>query len=66
MLVLTRKAGQIVLIGEDIEVVVISGKSSSGVRLGIKAPKDVVIRRGEVAESDGPNTKGESNGGCGS
>jgi len=49
MLVLSRKAGQIIYIGSDItvSVVEVSGKF---VRVGIEAPDAVLILRGEVKE----------------
>jgi carbon storage regulator CsrA len=51
MLVLSRKVGQKVLIGEDIEVVVVQAKDGS-LRLGITAPKSVNILRSELAEQN--------------
>jgi carbon storage regulator len=50
MLVLTRKRGQSILIG-DIEIKVISLNGSS-VRIGIDAPKDVLIHREEIIQKD--------------
>jgi len=47
MLVLTRKAGQSIMIGDGIEVTVLS-VSGDKVRLGIEADKDVPIHRDEV------------------
>ena len=49
MLILTRKEGEQIRIGEDILVTVLD-ISRSGVKLGIKAPKDVSIYRHEVYE----------------
>lgn len=49
MLVLTRRIGEAICIGRDIEVVVLSVNGAQ-VRLGIKAPKDVTVDREEVAE----------------
>lgn len=51
MLVLSRKVGQKVLIGDDIEVVVVQAKDGS-TRLGITAPKSVNIFRSELAEQN--------------
>lgn len=48
MLVLTRKLGEVVNIGRDVEVFVV-GVSSSRVKLGFRAPRDVAIQRAEVA-----------------
>lgn len=53
MLVLTRKAGEKVLIGPDIVVTVIE-VSGGGVRLGFDAPRDVKITRPETTERSKP------------
>lgn len=50
MLVVTRRKGQRIIIGNDIEVVV-SGISGSTVRLAIVAPRNVPVLRGEVFEA---------------
>ena len=49
MLVLTRKPGQGIMIGDGIEVQVLS-VAGEKVRLGITAPRDVSIFRNEVYE----------------
>ena len=49
MLVLTRKPGQSIMIGDQIEVTVLS-VTGEKVRVGITAPKDVPIYRDEVHE----------------
>ena len=49
MLVLTRKPGQSIMIGDDIEVQILS-VSGEKVRIGITAPRDVSIFRNEVVE----------------
>ena len=52
MLVFTRKADEAIVIGDGIEVRVLRvGRDS--VRLGIKAPADVVVHRREVYEAIG-------------
>ena len=48
MLVLTRKPGEAVTIGHDVEVYVV-GVKSGRVKLGFRAPRDVAIQRAEVA-----------------
>ncbi len=48
MLVLTRKSQERILIGEDITVTVVRVQGQS-VRIGIDAPPEVAIRRGELA-----------------
>ena len=47
MLILTRKIGEAVKIGDDIEVSIIGVKGNQ-VRLGIKAPDDVAVHREEI------------------
>jgi carbon storage regulator len=49
MLILTRRVGETIRIGEDI-VVTVTGVNGGQVRLGILAPKDVVVDRSEIAE----------------
>ena len=47
MLVLTRKSRQSIMIGDDIEVTVLSNDGMK-VRLGIQAPQAVPVHRTEV------------------
>ena len=47
MLVLTRKSNQSIMIGDDVEVSVLS-ITGEKVRLGISAPRDVPVFRKEV------------------
>jgi carbon storage regulator len=47
MLVLTRKTGQSIMIGDGVEVQVLS-VAGEKVRIGITAPRDVSIFRNEV------------------
>jgi len=47
MLILTRKIGESINIGTDIKITVVSIDGSQ-VRLGIDAPKDVIVHREEV------------------
>jgi carbon storage regulator len=49
MLVLTRKEGETLRIGNGVAVTVV-GINGSQVRLGIQAPASVVVDRQEVAE----------------
>jgi len=49
MLVLTRKPGEGIVIGDNIIIKIIEMKSG-GVRIGIDAPKDTKIYRHEVYE----------------
>ena len=47
MLVLTRKSNQSIMIGDDIEVTVLSVMGEK-VRIGIQAPRDIPVFRKEV------------------
>jgi carbon storage regulator len=60
MLVLTRKPGQSIMIGEGVEVQVLS-VAGEKVRLGITAPREVSIFRNEVYD----RIENEANGGGG-
>jgi carbon storage regulator len=48
MLILTRRPGESIRIGPDIEVVVLGVKGNQ-VRIGVKAPKDVIVDREEIS-----------------
>jgi carbon storage regulator len=50
MLVLSRKKGESIMIGDQIELVIVSIEGDQ-VRLGIKAPQQVEIFRKEVYQS---------------
>ena len=50
MLVITRKPEQSLIIGGEVEVIVL-GIGKDGVRLGIKAPREVQVHRREVFEA---------------
>jgi carbon storage regulator len=47
MLVLTRRAGESVVIGDDIVITVLEARGDV-IRLGINAPRDVQVHREEV------------------
>lgn len=49
MLVLARKINESIMIGDDIEIVIIDIKGDQ-VKLGIKAPKSVAVHRKEIYE----------------
>lgn len=49
MLVLTRRRGEEIVVGDQIVITVVESHKDS-VRLGISAPKDLTIRRGELLE----------------
>ncbi|WP_295827660.1 carbon storage regulator CsrA [uncultured Microbacterium sp.] len=47
MLVLTRRPGESIVIGDDVTVTVL-GVTATGVRIGIDAPRDTRIHRSEI------------------
>jgi carbon storage regulator len=48
MLILTRKVGETLLIGDNVKLSVLSVKGNQ-IRIGIEAPKEVSIQRLELA-----------------
>lgn len=50
MLVLTRKRDQSIIIGDDIEIMVVD-LGSNEVRIGISAPRQLSVHRKEVYEA---------------
>ena len=48
VLILTRKVGETLVIGDEVEVTVLSMKGNQ-IRLGVKAPKEVAVHREEIA-----------------
>ncbi|AWW56660.1 carbon storage regulator CsrA [Pasteurella multocida] len=47
MLILTRKVGESLLIGDDISITILNIRGNQ-VKIGIKAPKDVSVHREEI------------------
>jgi len=49
MLILTRRVGEVVMIGNDVTVTVLGVKGNQ-VRIGVNAPRDVAVHREEIFE----------------
>lgn len=47
MLILTRRAGETLMIGDDVTITVLGVKGNQ-VRIGVNAPKDVSVHREEI------------------
>ena len=64
MLILTRRIGETLIIGDDVNITVLGVKGNQ-VRLGINAPKDVSVHREEIylriqQEKEGTETNEEN------
>ena len=64
MLVLTRKPGEVIVLDGGIRVTVLSA-DRKGVRLGIEAPPEVSVLRGELVEAIAAENQRASVGGDG-
>ncbi|ETX10118.1 carbon storage regulator [Marinomonas ushuaiensis DSM 15871] len=61
MLILTRRVGETLMVGDEVSVTVLGVKGNQ-VRIGINAPKDVSVHREEIylriqKEQDGQDTE---------
>ena len=55
MLVLTRNEGESIMIGDDVEVMIVMSEGGQ-VRVGINAPRSVPIVRSEILDRDAENS----------
>lgn len=59
MLILTRRVGETLMIGDEVTVTVLGVKGNQ-VRIGVNAPKDVAVHREEIfqrIQSEDDNTE---------
>ena len=56
MLILTRRVGETLTIGDNIEVTVLEVRGGQ-VRIGVSAPRDVVVNRKEILNRLNPESK---------
>ena len=67
MLILTRRVGETLMVGDNVTVTVLGVKGNQ-VRIGVNAPKDVAVHREEIydrirKESEGDNAAAKSGNG---
>jgi carbon storage regulator len=58
MLILTRRVGETVMIGNEVTVTVLGVKGNQ-VRIGVNAPKDVAVHREEIYDRIKREEEGE-------
>ena len=62
MLILRRKEGESLLIGDQINVTILSVESNGTVTLGVSAPRDVLILRSELQQAAAANQEAADEG----
>jgi carbon storage regulator len=58
MLILTRRVGETLMVGDDVTVTVLGVKGNQ-VRIGVNAPKDVAVHREEIYDRIQRENNGE-------
>ena len=61
MLILTRRVGETLMVGDDVTVTVLGVKGNQ-VRIGVNAPKSVAVHREEIYERIKRERSEEGNG----
>ena len=49
MLILTRKVGESLLIGDDVSITILNVRGNQ-VKIGVKAPKEISVHREEISQ----------------
>jgi len=60
VLILTRRIGENLMIGDDVKILILSQKGNQ-IRIGIEAPKEVAVHREEIynrIQEEGDNRGG--------
>jgi carbon storage regulator len=57
VLVLSRRIGESIVIGDDITITVLEARGDN-IRLGVTAPRDIIVNRSEVAAAIAAGTPG--------
>ncbi len=60
MLILTRRIGETLMVGDDVTVTVLDVKGNQ-VRLGVNAPKEVAVHREEIYNRITDGSEGRQN-----
>ncbi|MBE65190.1 MAG: carbon storage regulator [Gammaproteobacteria bacterium] len=58
MLILTRRIGETLMVGDDVTITVLGVKGNQ-VRIGVNAPKDVAVHREEIYQRIQKEKSGE-------